>query len=67
MKFSSLFFGFFASEFNLETWLEDCEVLWDFKVDLEHGTVRVESEPEDWRSRWVPIVVLKLLKLGILV
>lgn len=64
---STLLLGFFASELDLETWLQDCEVLRDSEVELEHGHVCVESEPEDWRSRWVPYVVLKLIHLGILV
>jgi hypothetical protein len=67
LKVSTLLLGFFASELNLETWLQDCEVLWDSEVELEHGHVSVESEPEDWRSRWVPYLVLKVIHLGILV
>jgi hypothetical protein len=67
LKLRALLFGFFTSEFDLETWLEDSEVLRDSEVHLEHGRVSVESEPEDRRSRWVPIVALELLHLGILV
>ena len=53
-KFSSTFGSLFASVFHFKTWFQKCEVLRDLEVELEHGSVCVESEPENWRSSWIP-------------
>ena len=50
----SNFISFLEGEFNFETWLHESEILRDFEVELEHQTVGIKLEPENWGSNRVP-------------
>lgn len=59
LKLGTAFLCFFTGKFDFETWLQESVVTWDPEVEFEAGHIGVVSKPEDWSSRWVPVVALK--------
>jgi len=56
LKLGSLLLSLFTSKFDFKTRLQESKAWWDLKVVLKHSCVRVESEPEDGSSSWMPHV-----------
>lgn len=45
---------FFEGVFNFKAWLQECEIFWKSEVEFETSAIKIESQPEEWSSSWMP-------------